>query len=301
MDVRVGMLTPDSLDERARDTFAAAGHAGLDHVGSLDHVSFRTGEGVDSLITAASIAGLHPTLGLYTTVYLLALRHPVTVARQLSTLAQFAPGRLTFGVGLGGEDPHELEICGVDPTTRGRRLNESLEVLRGLLTGEPFTFHGEFFDLDDARILPAPPIPIPVVVGGRSDAALRRVARFGDGWVAVWNSARRFAQGIEMIDAEAEQIGRVPTEWLHTQTGWCGIGKTREEAAARLAPVMKRYYGLDFDAFEKYSPCGTPEDVAEWLSPYLQAGARMVSLVPIAPDLDEAVEAMAEIKRLLVA
>jgi alkanesulfonate monooxygenase SsuD/methylene tetrahydromethanopterin reductase-like flavin-dependent oxidoreductase (luciferase family) len=295
------MLTPDSLDERARDTFAAAGHAGIDHVGSLDHVSFRTGEGVDSLITAASIAGLHPTLGLYTTVYLLALRHPVTVARQLSTLAQFAPGRLTFGVGLGGEDRHEFEICGVDPSTRGRRMDESLEVLRGLLAGETFSFHGEFFDLDEARILPAPPVPIPIVVGGRSDAALRRTARYGDGWVAVWNSVRRFSQALEMIDAEAEAAGRASTEWLHTQSGWCGIGATREEAAARLAPEMKRYYGLDFDAFEKYSPCGRPEDIAEFLSPYVQAGARMISLVPIAPDLDEAVDAIAEVKRLLVA
>ena len=85
-----------------------------------------------------------------------------------------APGRLVFGVGVGGEDPHEVEICGVDPKTRGKRMDESLTILRGLMTGEPTTFHGRFFDLDDALILPAPREPIPIVIGGRSDAAVGR-------------------------------------------------------------------------------------------------------------------------------
>jgi alkanesulfonate monooxygenase SsuD/methylene tetrahydromethanopterin reductase-like flavin-dependent oxidoreductase (luciferase family) len=71
-------------------------------------------------------------LPCYVALYLLPLRHPVLVARQLASIAELAPGRLTFGVGIGGEDPHELEICGVDPRTRGRRMDESLEILREL-------------------------------------------------------------------------------------------------------------------------------------------------------------------------
>src|SRR6185295_11694668 len=106
-------------------------------------------------------------------VYLLPLRHPVPVARQLATFAQYAPGRLIFGVGVGGEDRHEVEICGVDPASRGRRMDESLTVLRGLLSGDALTFRGEFFNLDRALIRPAPTPPIPIVVGGRSDAAAR--------------------------------------------------------------------------------------------------------------------------------
>ena len=68
-------------------------------------------------------------------MYLLLLRNPVTVARQLSSLAQLAPGRLVFGVGLGGDDPHELEVCGVDPRTRGRRMNDCLTVVRSAPRG----------------------------------------------------------------------------------------------------------------------------------------------------------------------
>ena len=70
-------------------------------------------------------------------------------------------------------------------------MDECLTVLRALLTGGPVTFHGEFFDLDDALIVPAPRAPVPLIVGGRSDAAVRRAALLGDGWIGVWNSARR--------------------------------------------------------------------------------------------------------------
>ena len=129
---------------------------------------------------------------MYVGLYLLPLRHPVTVARQLATIAQLAPGRLTLGVGLGGEDRHEIEICGVDPKTRGRRMDECLHILRRLADGTPVTFDGEFFALDDALILPAPSPSIPLVVGGRSDAAVSRAARLGDGWLGIWVSPRRY-------------------------------------------------------------------------------------------------------------
>ncbi|MBA2326264.1 MAG: LLM class flavin-dependent oxidoreductase [Actinobacteria bacterium] len=300
MDVRIGILTPGTLDERARDALAAAGDAGLDHVGSVDHVSFRGGDGVDSLVTVAAMAGLHPTLGLHTSVYLLTLRHPVVVARQLSTVAHMAPGRLVFGVGIGGEDRHEVEVCGIDPRTRGRRMDEHLTVLRALLTGEPVTFHGEFVSIDEACIQPAPPLPIPIVVGGRSDAAARRAGRLGEGWVGVWNSARRFADVMEIVGEEADRVGRGDVEWCHAQTVWCAFGPNRDAVRDRLATKMEHYYGLPFDSFEKYTPYGRPEDVAEFLVPYVEAGAGTINAIAVAAHLDEAIEGVAALKELLV-
>ena len=87
-------------------------------------MSFFVGAGSDGLITATSLLAAQAELPVYVGLYLLPLRHPVPVARQLATIAQLAPGRLTLGVGIGGEDPHEIEICGVDPKTRGRRMDE---------------------------------------------------------------------------------------------------------------------------------------------------------------------------------
>jgi alkanesulfonate monooxygenase SsuD/methylene tetrahydromethanopterin reductase-like flavin-dependent oxidoreductase (luciferase family) len=109
--------------------------ARLDHVFVADHVSFHVGTGMDGLVNAATLTALHPDLTVCVGVYLLALRHPVTVARQLATLGESAPGRLLFGVGVGGEDRNEFAMCGIDPATRGRRTDECLTIVRSLLAG----------------------------------------------------------------------------------------------------------------------------------------------------------------------
>src|SRR4051812_22849298 len=169
---------------------------GLDGLGVGDHVSFYTGAGADGLLGATSILTASDRLSAVVGVYLLPLRHPVVVARQVADIASMAPGRLVFGVGVGGEDPHEFESCGIDPRTRGRRMDECLEVVRGLLTGKPLDYDGEFFQLDQAWVQPRPTEPVPILVGGRSDAAIRRAGRLGDGWYGIWVSASRYADAI---------------------------------------------------------------------------------------------------------
>jgi alkanesulfonate monooxygenase SsuD/methylene tetrahydromethanopterin reductase-like flavin-dependent oxidoreductase (luciferase family) len=220
--------------------------AGLDHVIVGDHISFRGGRGTDGLIAAAVYAALEPRLTTYLSVYLLPLRHPVPVARQLATLATYAPGRIVFGVGVGGEDRHEVQICGIDPATRGQRMDESLELLRGLLSGEPLTFHGQHYDLEEAQIVPAPSVPIPFIVGGRSDAAIRRAGRLAEGWLGIWCSMRRFAAAVEMAAEEAARAGRAAVVWQHGMQVWCGIGKTREAAREQVSASMERMYRLPF-------------------------------------------------------
>src|SRR4051794_15648727 len=126
--------------------------AGIDHVAVGDHVSFMYGHGADGLVQATALLASHPRLEVQTAVYLLALRHPATVARQLATICDLAPGRLTFGVGVGGDDPRELELCGVDPRTRGARTTEALQLVKAFLTGDDVDFHGRFFTVDHAAI-----------------------------------------------------------------------------------------------------------------------------------------------------
>ena len=98
-------------------------NAGLDHLFVADHVSFHVGSGMDGLINAATLTSIDPRLRVVVGVYLLALRHPVAVARQLATIAESAPGQLVLGVGIGGEDRNEIAMCGIDPRTRGRRTD----------------------------------------------------------------------------------------------------------------------------------------------------------------------------------
>src|SRR4051794_12994961 len=209
--VRIGLFA-DALESadgdpaRWRATLARVAGAGVDHLCVGDHVSFFVGAGSDGLIRATALLAAQDALPVYVGLYLLPLRHPVVVARQLATIAQLAPGRLTLGVGVGGEDRHEIELCGVDPTTRGRRTDESLHVLRKLAGGTPVALAGEFFSLDDALILPAPAPAVPLVVGGRSDAAVRRAARLGDGWLGIWVSPRRYAAVRDEVARQATGI-----------------------------------------------------------------------------------------------
>jgi len=290
---------PAPLPEMQAAFVNQAAEAGLDHVCAGDHVSFFVGAGTDGLLNATALAMMHPTLPVYVAVYLLPLRHPTLVARQIADLELLAPGRLILGVGIGGEDPHEYEVCGVDPHTRGRRMDESLTVLRALLTGAPTTFHGEFFDVEDAVILPAPRSTVPVIVGGRSDAAVRRAALHGDGWIGIWNSAQRFAQVVDAIDEQANAVGRADHPRAHAMQVWCGIADERSQARKLVATAMEGFYQIPFDRFERYSPYGTPEEIAEFLAPYAAAGCTSFNLIPQAPDVETAVEGAAEVKRML--
>ncbi|HEV3067497.1 MAG TPA: LLM class flavin-dependent oxidoreductase [Streptosporangiaceae bacterium] len=297
------MLVPSGLLDQGPETagafLARAEQAGIDHICCGDHVSFFGGLGFDGLVQATALAMLHPTLPVYTGVYLLPLRHPVLVARQLADIARLAPGRLIFGVGIGGEDRHEVSSCGVDPATRGRRMDESLAVVRQLLTGKPVTFHGAFFDVDETVIAPVPPGEIPIIVGGRSDAAIRRAGRLGDGWLGIWNSPGRFAAAVEMAAEEAARAARPGRPRRHAMQVWCGLADSRQAARACLAPAMEAFYQLPFERFERYCPYGTAEDVAGFLAPYAAVGCAEFNLIPQSPDPGQAIAGTAAVKRLL--
>jgi alkanesulfonate monooxygenase SsuD/methylene tetrahydromethanopterin reductase-like flavin-dependent oxidoreductase (luciferase family) len=282
-----------------RDALAQMASAGVDHVCTGDHVSFFVGAGSDGLVAATSLLSLQAELPVYVALYLLPLRHPVPVARSLATIAEIAPGRLTLGVGIGGEDRHEVEVCGVDPRTRGRRMDECLQIVRGLLRGEPLTFEGEFFSLKDALIVPAARPPIPLIVGGRSQAAVKRAARFGDGWLGIWVSPRRFAAASEEIAAEAANAGRDDVSFEHAMNVWCGFDESRDAARSFLATGMEAFYRIGFENFERYSPFGTAEDVAEFLSPYIDAGCSAFNVIPCARDEETAVAAVADVRGML--
>jgi alkanesulfonate monooxygenase SsuD/methylene tetrahydromethanopterin reductase-like flavin-dependent oxidoreductase (luciferase family) len=301
-DITIGLRVPHELPGGAaglRDFAARVEATGIDRVFVGDHVMFKGGHGFDGLTNAAAVAVASRRLTVQTAVYLLPLRHPVPVARQVATLAELAPGRLVFGVGLGGEDPAELRACGIDPATRGCRMDEALAVLRPLLAGTEVTTRGDFFVLDRVRIQPAPEPPVPIVIGGRSDAALRRVARHGDGWLGLWVSPTRYADAVGLIGKYAAEAGRMVTGWRHGMHVWCGFGASPEAARPRLGAVMEAFYGIPFGKFERYCPVGTPEEVAAGLQPYVDAGCRSFNVIPVADSEQAAIEGTDAVRRVL--
>jgi alkanesulfonate monooxygenase SsuD/methylene tetrahydromethanopterin reductase-like flavin-dependent oxidoreductase (luciferase family) len=299
--VRVGARLPRSLFSaggrgQLAEAVAAAESVGLDRLGVGDHVTFRGGQGGDGLVQAAALAALARRAEVSVSVYQLALRHPVVAARQIADVAAMCAGGFALGVGAGGEDRAEVEACGVDPSTRGRRLDESLAVVRRLLAGETVDHDGEFFRLAGVAVLPSPPRDVPITVGGRSGAALRRAALLGDGWLGIWVSPRRFAAAIGELAGVAAASGRRDTRWRHGLTVWCGFGPDVESATRVLAAEMEGVYALPFAQFARWCPAGRPADVAEALAPYLAAGATDLNLIAVADDPLAAVHAAGEVR-----
>jgi alkanesulfonate monooxygenase SsuD/methylene tetrahydromethanopterin reductase-like flavin-dependent oxidoreductase (luciferase family) len=298
-DIRVGLFPEALASKQTSSTIKQVADAGVDHLCVGDHVSFFVGAGSDGLITASGLLAAQTDLPVYVALYLLPLRHPIPVARQLATIAELAPGRLTLGVGIGGEDPHEIEICGVDTKTRGRRMNECLRIIRGVADGAAINFGGEFFSLENALIVPAQTPRIPLIVGGRSDAAVKRAATLGDGWLGIWVSPRRYAAAVDEMAVAAERVARDANRFEHALNVWCGFAATREAARGQVATAMQNFYQMPFEPFERYSPYGTAEDVAEFLHPYIESGCSTFNIIPCAADDDDAVAAVAELRKIL--
>jgi probable F420-dependent oxidoreductase len=132
---------------------------------------------------------LIPALGAVTSrlrfttfVLKLPVRDPVLTAKQATSVAVLTGGRLVLGVGV-SPWREDYEVLGIPWAGRGRRMDEEIAILRGLAAGGYFEYHGQVFDLPPVKIAPVPAEPIPVLIGGHSDAALRRAARSGDGWM----------------------------------------------------------------------------------------------------------------------
>ncbi len=292
-----------SWDEGIVDWARNVEASGVDGVFVGDHVTFY-GSGGDGLIRLAPIAAATTKLELQTCVYLLALRHPTPVALQCAMLDTLSKGRLILGVGIGGEDPNEWWACGVDPKTRARRTDESMQILRSLWTQEETTFDGKYFKLDKVKMRPKPHRPggVAMQVGGRSDAALRRAARYADGWTGIWVSTRRFSEAGEKIAEHAAAAGREGVDLPRGMQFWMGVDDDKAVARAKVAASMEAFYRLPFEQFERYTPYGTPEEIAAFIVPYVEAGCRWLNFVVAdEPDalLDRAVAVRDALLRML--
>ena len=234
-----------------------------------------------ALPVLAVAAGATDQMRVLSSIILTPFYHPLVLARTTATLDAASGGRLTLGVGVGGEFPVEFEAAGLRVNQRGRRTDECLEVMRKLWTGEKVTFSGRHFQLTDAMINPAPvqkPKP-PVWVSGRRDAAMARAAKFGDGWMPYFYDAPRYRDSVGKIKGFAAEAGRDISgfQWAHFP--YIAIYPTEQQAAEVAAEQLGgRYlYGGEFlDIVRKYCLLGTVENCIEQLQEYIDAGARHI-------------------------
>ncbi len=155
----------------------------------------------------AAMAAVTRTLRFCTMVYVLPMRHPLAVAKATGTVAALSGGRFVLGAGVGWMK-QEFTALGEDFHTRGRRMDEMMTVLRKLWRGGMVEHHGRYYDFDPLQISPAPPSPIPIWIGGASQAALRRAALLGDGWLGSGNDPAEVPAILEQLGQLRRQAGR---------------------------------------------------------------------------------------------
>ena len=276
----IGFRRLDDIAAEAREAEAL----GYQFITTGEHVFFHgpTGNG---LISLAAAAGATERIKLMSTITLVPLYTPALLAKQVAALDMVSNGRFNLGVGVGGEFAKEFEACGVPVNERGARTNEALEVMKRLWTEENVSFEGKFTKLSGVTLAPKPtqkPHP-PVWISGRSDAAMRRAARFGNGWLPYMYTPEKLAQSIETIDAHASEAGREDS----VKPGlfmFFAVHEDGERGSQMAAERLSAQYNQDFSALVgKYALAGSPDGCIARLREYIDAGARTVILSSACP------------------
>jgi len=286
-----------TIDELA-DLVGLVDRCGYDSMWVGDHVAFTIAI-FDPLLQLAQAAVMSRRLVFGTDVFLLPLRHPTPIAKQVSTLDHLTEGRFIFGVGVGGEFPKEYEACGVPLNERGARLSESLTIMRKLWTGEPVSHAGKFFNFEGIRMQPPPRQPggPPIWCGGRADPALRRIGRMTDGWMSYVVTPDMYRQGLEKIATAASEAGRTFDRGFGTaHLLFTRIDDTYEKALDAATVSLSQRYAMDFrKAAQRYAALGTPQDVVETIFKFHQAGMRHLILDFVGPyeERDQQIERFA--------
>jgi probable F420-dependent oxidoreductase len=204
----------------------------------------------DPFIMMSAMAAVTERLTFSTSVLKLPLRDPLLTAKQVATMAVLSQNRIAIGVGLSWI-PEEFTFTRTEMRTRGARTDEAIEIIKAVCAGngpEWVEYHGKHYDFDRLMISPAPDRPVPVYVGGHSEAGLKRAARIGDGWISVNATAEQLAQAIRRLNELREEYGRAdqPFEIDVSPTDVRDVEGYREVEAAGVTTcrvVPWRMYG----------------------------------------------------------
>jgi probable F420-dependent oxidoreductase len=217
-----------------------------------------------------------------TAVLVLPFRSPMLAAKTLATLDLVSDGRVFPAVGLGVDQQREWEAAGVPPGSRGARTDEAIEVIRRLWTEDEVTYKGSYFTLDRVRLVPRPPAPLPLWVGGSSEAALRRAGRLSDGWLASYTPPDAFGRGVGRIQAHAAAAGRAIEPDHFGPIISFVFAPSPAEGWRAAEPYLPRDRA-DEATLRAVTAVGPPDAVAATIDRYVAQGGRKFVLRPAGP------------------
>ena len=235
------------------------------------------------MTTLAAIAARTTRLKFGPSVVVLPYRTPVVAAKEMATVDWLSHGRLFPAVGVGVELPREFDASGVPFAERGRRTDEAIRVMRLLWTQDEVTFQGDFYKLDRVSIFPKPwQTPPPIWIGGKSEAAMRRTARLGDGWIPSFITPDEMRAGVQKVhDLAAAASRQVPEDHFGTLINYA-IADSEATALALAQPYVPRGR-VDEATMRQCTAFGPAGRLIEKVEEYVKAGASKFILRPLCP------------------
>jgi probable F420-dependent oxidoreductase len=257
------------------ECYQAVEELGFDSLWTGEHVLYHRPIH-DAIPIVAGMAAVTKRVLIGPAAIIAPLRNPTLLAKELATIDSMSGGRLVVVAGAGGDYPKEFEACGVPLERLGRRMNETIEILRLYWQGEPFSYDGEIFQLDDVVIEPAPAQPggPPIWIGGRSPASEKRAAVRGDGYIPYYLSAKRCAEAFAQIESRAaETRGSLPEGFTRGCHFHMCLDDSVERARERAIEDLSWRINKDFTPWvDEYCIYGDEERCLEQLLEFRDAG-----------------------------
>ena len=241
---------------------------------------------LEPMSTLAAIASVTEKVRLGTAVLLMSLRHPVLLAQTMATVDLISSGRLVIAAGTGGafntEQQQEWKVAGVNQRTRALRLEEMVQILKGLGTGDPFSFDGTHFALSELTMRPPTVeesgIPILLACHWRSEvgrAQVRRAAQFADGIISISDTPEEYSALVKELKSWTGELGRNEHEFEHTMYLTVNINENPTVAQRDAEEFLLGYYGANIWG-DRWGPFGECDDVRDKILAYVDAGAETV-------------------------
>jgi probable F420-dependent oxidoreductase len=235
----------------------------------------------EPMTTLAAVAARTTRLKFGPSVFVTPFRTPVMAAREIAMIDYLSGGRMLPAFGIGVEQEREFLAAGVPFKERGRRTDEAIAIMRRCWSENEVTFEGDFWRLDRITVLPKPvQQPMPLWIGGNSEAAMRRAGRLGDGWIPSFIPPARFASGVAETQRFAAEAGReVPADHFGVLVNFC-FAEDRAAALALAGPFIPRGR-VDEATLEACTAFGPPEVLGERLDEYARGGASKFIVRPM--------------------